>query len=227
MEPIAQSFAVDQLLSNVSWLRALAVRLVRDEATAEDLTHETLVAALEHQPATNRSLRPWLARVLRNSLSKRTRGSAARAAREDSVARDEILPSSEDLLMRGEMQSRLVAEVLKLDDPYRSLVLLRFYEGLEPSEIARKRDQSAGSVRGQLSRAVGILRERLDASDAESQLDWRGALLQDYATRAAIGEHSTRARARPDLVHHRQPKNRIATCATSVTADAIGVRCTS
>ena len=89
---------------------------------------------------------------------------AGRAAREREVAREEALPSSADLAARAEVQRNLVDEVLRLDDPYRSLLLLRYYEGLDVAEIARRRDSTPGSVRGQLSRATALLRERLDGS---------------------------------------------------------------
>ena len=58
---------VDRLLANAGWVKALAFRLVSDEAAADDLAQETWLRALERPPrdaATVRSLRAWLARVV-------------------------------------------------------------------------------------------------------------------------------------------------------------------
>lgn len=170
-------FDAEALLAHAGWLRALARRLVRDGTQAEDLVHETFLAALQHRPRPLGSLRPWLARVLRSRRAWRARGDAGRRAREQSTARDEALPGPAELAERAEMQRRLAEEVLRLDEPYRSLVILRYYEDLSPTEIAARQGRSAGSVRGQLSRASAILRERLDHRDAESGLDWRAAFL--------------------------------------------------
>ena len=177
MEPIAPPFAVEDLLAQASWTRSLARRLIQDVAEAEDLAQDTLAAALTHRPATNRALRPWLATVMRRRIAWLARRRGGQTAREADVARDEALPSSADLAARAETQRRLVGEVVALEDPYRSLLLLRFYEGLAPAEIARRCGRSPATVRAQLSRAVALLRERLDAKNDEAQLDWRLALL--------------------------------------------------
>ena len=164
---------VGELIAHAAWIRRLAVQLVRDENAADDLTQDTLLAALEARPAARGSLRPWLARVLRNRIAERFRRACAALQRETEVGRAEALPSSAELVARGELQRRLVEAVLNLDEPARTLVLLRFYEGLEPTEIARRIGRPAGSVRGQLHRALAELRERF-ASDADG-LDWRAA----------------------------------------------------
>ena len=61
-------------------MRALARSLAHGEA--DDLLQDAAVAALEHPPATDRPVRPWLATVIRNRWRMNRRGEARRAARE-------------------------------------------------------------------------------------------------------------------------------------------------
>lgn len=53
------------LLSHYGWVQALCLRLVADEADADDVTQQTWVAALEHPP--RGEPRSWLAQVARNT----------------------------------------------------------------------------------------------------------------------------------------------------------------
>jgi DNA-directed RNA polymerase specialized sigma24 family protein len=84
---------VEDLLAQAVWLRRLALRLVHDEATADDLTQEALLAALRRPDAARLGLRAWLAGAVRHLLSRRIREESARRRREQSVARGEALPS--------------------------------------------------------------------------------------------------------------------------------------
>lgn len=177
MQSDSSRFAVEELMAQAGWVRALALRLAGNPSEAEDLAQDALTVALEHRPRTDRGLRPWLARVLRTRRAWFLRLRAARRAREEIASRSERVPSAGELAARAEVQRRLVDDVLGLDEPYRSLVVLRYYGGLEPSEIARRLGKPPGSVRGQLSRALDMLRASLGASRREGEPDWRSSLL--------------------------------------------------
>lgn len=62
--------ALDDLLRQQRWLRRLAASLVVDVATADDLTQQTLLAALERPPADTAAPRAWLSTVVRNLARK-------------------------------------------------------------------------------------------------------------------------------------------------------------
>ena len=80
----ARSRPVDAeaLLANAGWVRALALRLVHEEASADDVLQDTLTAAVEHPPGAHVPLRPWLARVARNFAFRSLRSEQRRARRE-------------------------------------------------------------------------------------------------------------------------------------------------
>jgi RNA polymerase sigma-70 factor (ECF subfamily) len=161
MDPSAST--PEELLSHAQWLRRLALRLAGDESVADDLVQETWLAALRRPPRAG-GLRPWLARVLTNAARQRHRAASRRSGREGQVARavGEV-PSPEDLALRLEEERRLLAAVGELRDPYKTVVLLRYEEGLSTVDIAQLRGVPAATVRTQLHRALADLRHRMDA----------------------------------------------------------------
>jgi hypothetical protein len=56
----------------------------------------------------------------------------------------------------------VVDATLALAEPYRSVVLLRYWQGLAPAQIGAQLGRSAATVRSQLSRGHALLRARLD-----------------------------------------------------------------
>lgn len=153
---------IDELLREESWVRALARRLVSDEARADDLVQETWVAALQRPPRAGTSLRPWLATVIRNRVRQDVRGGLRRRAREEDRFDDREVPSPDDLAELADQQRRVVQAVLALGQPHRNTVLLHYYGGLAPREIAKREGIPASTVRTQLSDARKRLRHRLD-----------------------------------------------------------------
>jgi len=150
------------LLAEVSWIRRLAGELVADRELAEDLVQETCVAALEHAPREHSKLRQWLAEVLRNALRQHARAQGRRSAREAASARPEALEATDRLVERVALQRELVGAVLALDEPYRTAVLLRFFEELPPRAIAARLDVPIATVQSRLTRALAKLRAELD-----------------------------------------------------------------
>ncbi len=151
----------EDLLAHTRWLRALARRLLQDPNDADDVAQDALVAALEHPPAPDRPLEPWLARVAANFARRRRRGEGRRRAREAAAASLEALPSPAELVERVSVQQDVVRAVLALDEPYRSTLLLRFFCDLSPADIAARQGIEPATVRQRLARGRAALRERL------------------------------------------------------------------
>ena len=174
MQAQSTSWSSAELMSHSQWVRSLALRLVRDAAQADDLVQETFLAALQRRPQGDRSLRPWLGQVLRHQAALWRRGEAHRRERERERERPcaEGLPSSDELLERAELHGAIVQALTRLREPYRSVVLLRFYEGYEPSEIARRQGIPAATVRSQLKRGLEELRKELDQRFGGDRRRW-------------------------------------------------------
>ncbi len=185
MERDTQALNFDELLAHAGWIQSLARSLVRDPATADDLVQDTWVAAMRGQR--RGPVRPWLATILRNLWRERDRSETSRAHRERQVASEEQLPSGEELTERVERQRLLAESVMQLDEPYRTVVILRYYEGLSAAKIARRQDQPAERVRWRLRRALEILRERLHGRHGRDWVAWCSFLLPLAERGAPIG----------------------------------------
>lgn len=172
---MGQAPTAEQLLADASWLRRLAERLAGD-GEADDLVQETWIAAWQRQPDTERPLRPWLAKVMRDTFRMRRRAERRRQQRELSV--DEAAPevSPADLLEQVRLHKLLVELVLAMDEPFRSTLLLRFVEGRTAAEIARATGVPEGTVRWRLHEALSRLRTRLDEING-SRKAWAPAVL--------------------------------------------------
>ena len=63
----------DDLVQQQAFLRRLALRLVADEATADDLVQDAYVLALTRPPERREALRAWLATVVRRLAGRGAR----------------------------------------------------------------------------------------------------------------------------------------------------------
>ena len=61
------------------------------------------------------------------------------------------------------MLEAVVSEVVLLEEPFGTVVMMRFYDELSPKEIAKRLGLPEGTVRSRLSRGLAMLRERLDS----------------------------------------------------------------
>lgn len=174
----------DELLALAPWMRSLALALVGGER-AEDLLQETWLAAARRGEGL-RDPRAWLAKVMRNAARMGARGEARRRSREERAARNEALPSAAELAAEAELQELAVRIVLELEEPYRETLLLRFYRGLEPSEIARRTGLPASTVRNRLQRGLAEVRARLDQRHDGRRESWALAIVMPHTGASSL-----------------------------------------
>jgi RNA polymerase sigma factor (sigma-70 family) len=153
----------DVLLREVDSIRSLARSLVFDESVADDLVQETVLAALTPGKSPQGDLKAWLRKVLKYRLCAEQRGDRRRKRREEKTARGEALPSPEAAVERAEIVRKLTLAVFDLKEPFRTTVILRYFEELEPNEIAVQLAVRPSTVRSRLKRGLDTLRTRLDA----------------------------------------------------------------
>jgi RNA polymerase sigma factor (sigma-70 family) len=166
-----------QLLAEGTALRSLARSLLGGHADAEDLVQDTLVASLR-SPCADAGRRPWLAGTLRNLALLWRRTSARRAARE-AVAAATASPGDGDpaaIAVQAEAMREVAAAVHELEEPFRTVVVLRFWRGLLPEAIAQQLGVPRNTVRSRLQRGLERLRARLDQSFGDRR-GWQAALL--------------------------------------------------
>lgn len=167
MEEAERNARLAQLTAEMAWLRALARALLRND-DAGDLAHDAWLIAAERGPTDDRPIRPWLTRVVVNLSRMQARARRRREAREAATSIADVVPDPETLVERVELQRLIAGEVLQLKEPYRSTVLLHFFEELSCADIARRCGLPEGTVRRRLKVALDELRARIDAEDPKS-----------------------------------------------------------
>ncbi|MBK8975686.1 MAG: sigma-70 family RNA polymerase sigma factor [Planctomycetes bacterium] len=167
---------IEVLLGHQDWVRQIARSLVADPSRADDVAQETILESITRPPRSLPSPRGWLFQVARNAARASRRGERRRRNRERSVARCEsVRADPSDAAQRAEMHRRLVDELFELPEPYRSVLVLRYFEDLDAREIAAQLDRPLATVRTQLQRGLERLRGRLDERFGD-RAAWRAAL---------------------------------------------------
>lgn len=137
---------------------ALAFSVVKNESDAAEVISESLYRAYKnmHTLKNMSSFKPWILRIVHNT--------AVELIRKNS----KIIPMNEledacDDSCENETATRLTVKnaVDRLKQPYRTVVVLFYYENLSVSKIAQITGANVVSVRQQLSRARKMLRETL------------------------------------------------------------------
>jgi len=162
----------EKLLAHSDFVRRLSRKLILDMHLAEDITQETMLAALKKPPTIQHSLQAWLSITLRNIVHTMRRKEGSKRRRETAVAIPEGIPSTEEIVEQEETRRCVVQAVLSLDEPYRSPVLLRFYQGLSHPEIAERLNVPIETMRTRLKRGLAQLRKKLDVDFEGNRRKW-------------------------------------------------------
>ncbi|MEM1450342.1 MAG: sigma-70 family RNA polymerase sigma factor [Planctomycetota bacterium] len=164
---------IQALLEQTEWVRRLARRLVGDPHAADDLAQQAMAVALERPPRDGSRLRAWLSQVLANLHRQGLRGAHVETRLEAPDEASLAAPAPDEVVERAEVHHLLVHEVLSLDEPYRTTVLLRYFDALGPREIAERAGVPLATVTSRLTRAHARLRERVERTRTP---DGRGGL---------------------------------------------------
>jgi RNA polymerase sigma-70 factor (ECF subfamily) len=160
---------------------ALALRMLRHEQDAEDVTQQTFLSALEHLEGFRGDARfaTWLLRIASHAALKviRKRRGLPTVSLDDMTEPAEDyagIPhpdyiadwrhSPEELVHRNETRRLLENALAQLDEKHRLVFLLRDVEGLSIKETAEALELSEANTKVRLLRARMQLRERLTAA---------------------------------------------------------------
>ncbi|HEX5054553.1 MAG TPA: sigma-70 family RNA polymerase sigma factor [Planctomycetota bacterium] len=157
------------LLRDANALHRLARNLVGPDA-ADDVVQSALTAALTSPTRSRRHTGLWLRGVVHKLALLTHRRDARRRVRERTVACslvDDRDPAS--LAQQAELIANVAVAVRELEEPFRSVIVLRFWHGLLPEQIATKLAVPRNTVRSRLQRGLERLRARLDRNYGERQ----------------------------------------------------------
>ncbi|NMB67222.1 MAG: sigma-70 family RNA polymerase sigma factor [Chloroflexi bacterium] len=146
---------------------AYAWRLLGDVHLAEDCTAETftrLLSALRSGGGPSDHLRAYLYRTAHNIATDHYRRHPPADLSEDLSSAD---PPPEALAGLAQRQRQMRAALLRLTPEQRQVILLRFYQELDPAETAAALGRPTGAVKSLQHRALAALRRLLNQEDIE------------------------------------------------------------
>lgn len=137
---------------------SLAFSIVRNEADAGEVISEAIYRAYNNLASlkNKKSFRPWILKIVHNTAVEMIRKNSRL------IYMEEIETPADDGT-ENHLTTKLALHdaVESLKQPYRTVVVLLYYENLSVSEIAQITGTNVLAVRQQLSRARKMLREIL------------------------------------------------------------------
>lgn len=171
----------DELITHLPALRAFALSLTRNRATADDMLQDTVLKAWTNldkfTPGTN--MRAWLFTILRNNFYSSTRKTKREVADVDNVFSDKLSVKPEH---DGRLQMMDFRQAFsKLPDEQREALILVGASGFSYDEAAEMCGVATGTIKSRVNRARVKLTELL-ALDKDDVME-----LTDNATMAVVG----------------------------------------
>ncbi|HEU4419164.1 MAG TPA: sigma-70 family RNA polymerase sigma factor, partial [Planctomycetota bacterium] len=162
--------SLQRLLDEAPFVRLLARTLIAEDA--DEVVQQTWLKAIQNGGNGVEAPRAWLGQIVRNVALNLRRGRSRQRRHESAAVAVNVVPSSAELMQREEQRRVLIAAVDGLPGHLRAVVLLRYFDGLLPHQIARKLQLPPTTVWNQLRRALQLLRERLDAEHDGQRRAW-------------------------------------------------------
>jgi RNA polymerase sigma-70 factor, ECF subfamily len=157
----------DVVRQHQSMVFSLAYHFLQDRTLAEDVTQEVFLQLYREQDSleTEQHIRYWLRKV----ASHRSIDAARRRKYRPRLTLDEIRepaarPDSRDPML-SETLRKLIAT---LPETPRMIVVLRYQEDMDPSEIADAMSMPVATVKSHLHRSLGMLREKMQRLKKET-----------------------------------------------------------
>ena len=168
----AQPHAVDSdvtavFLANLPSLERYARSLTRDEDAAADVCQEVFIKLLVNAREGRMPDNPgaWMHRVAHNIVVSAARRKSTNDRTIDRLAEADLLPSTEDAVIRRE-RDELVRHALSGVRPVEREAMILAAQGYQASEIGERLGRTALATRTLLCRARGGLRTQLLALEA-------------------------------------------------------------
>jgi RNA polymerase sigma-70 factor, ECF subfamily len=146
---------------------SLILRIVRDQATAEDLVQETFLRVWNRAQGVDPergSVGPWLLAVARNRAIDYLRSAAGRQRNVlelDETDHPALYRDMEPDLLISDRARRVKTAMERLSPNHRTVMELAYFEGLSQTEMAERMGQPLGTVKTWVRTALKSLRDEL------------------------------------------------------------------
>lgn len=163
------------VLEHIDMMYAVALKLTRNVADAQDLTQNTLVKALRFHEKFQEGtyIKAWLLTILRNTFINEYRRRVRRPTLVELSGAEPAPDTSPDPEIRYEpselsrstlfelLEDEVKAAILSLPDDFRHAVIMADLEDLSYKDIAERMGCPLGTVMSRLYRGRKLLREKL------------------------------------------------------------------
>ena len=159
----------------------VALKMVRNPATAEDLAQDTFISAFRNiTKFRGGNFRAWLLRIARNATYDHLR----RSKRRPETSIDENIgtfsdtlratePEPEDTALSSELGRVITEGLMTLSNDHRLSIILVDMDGYRYEEAAEVMGVSVGTVKSRLNRARGRMRDFLKTRPELLPDEWR------------------------------------------------------
>lgn len=142
---------------------SLSLRMTRNPSEAEDLAQETFLRAYRFLSSykTDFKFSTWISRIALNLFRDRFKKATLPTAEAEELDRhpdEKNNPETES--MRNLKRRDIVSIIGRLDEKFREIVVLYFFEEFSYEEIGKALDVPIGTVKSRLNRAKAILLEQ-------------------------------------------------------------------
>lgn len=158
------------LVAHLQGMQSIAIAIVGlDES--ESVLSRVFLKATQKPPRHSKNIKAWLATMIKNEAIDCARSSSRRIARERRLPATDLPSTPPELLEKAETRALIQSALMSLPEPQRHILILRYYEDCSPREIGLKFGISHSAVRTRISRALGVLREKLRKKSGDNNLN--------------------------------------------------------
>jgi len=165
------------LVEHEQYLRRLARCLVLGDPAFESTAPEASAKPAKQPPRAPEDLRVLFAKVTRNGGARRAR----RWGQAGGPAARPVAPATAAAIAQAETLGRIASAADAVSEPYRTVVLLRYYADFSDDEIATTLGGTPDTAKVQLTQALNLLRASMDDYDrAKASADivpWRDSVM--------------------------------------------------
>lgn len=170
---------------------------LRAKEDAEDITQEVFIKLWQHWKKIDHSkLGAWLMRVAHNAVIDHVRKQKNVNTQTDDYAEPEDQAAdtrTEQQVDDGRFRDELMASIKLLDDPFRSIIIMRDIQGMSYSDIQHTLDMSESQVKVYLHRGRKKLRDnpalrRLFATMTGKDFDKQGSAEKEEKNRTKTAD---------------------------------------
>jgi RNA polymerase sigma-70 factor (ECF subfamily) len=152
-----------QVSKNQHGLYAMAYQMLGNELEAEDVVQDTFIKLWQRKEQGGKYEKAWLYKVARNQCLDLLR--RRKHAVEYQVAKavgSDVAPSASDEVLNMELSGEIGKAINQLEEPYKSLLVMREVNGLSYQVLADALDLSLSQTKVYLHRARKQLKENLE-----------------------------------------------------------------